>query len=76
MPVPIDYYYDDIVVPRTTEANDVRDNTIPPKKFTGAAQTDFVETFDTPLGEQWDVKQLPGVAQFPNDLYGKRRRWR
>ena len=66
----IDHYYDDIVVLRTTEANDVRDNAIPPKKFTGAAQTDFVETFDTPLGEQWAVTTTgPGAGSVPQMIY-------
>ena len=41
--------FDDVVVTRTTTANDIADNTIPPAKFTGAARTEYIETFETPL---------------------------
>lgn len=56
------YVFDDVQVFRRIAGTEIRDNTIPPGRLTGEGRTDFVETFEEPLGDFWLKEDLTGTA--------------
>ena len=53
--IPCNIHVDDVQVHRIAPGTEIQDNTLSPDKITGEGQTTFVETFETPLGDQWSV---------------------